>query len=151
MKENKFCQSCGLLAGNFSEILIGPCGMNCGICYAFLRVKNKCPGCRCFNAEEPVSIARCKIRNCEFIKTGKVKYCFECAPYPCKNIKNLDKRYRTKYNMSEIENLEYIKEKGVTELVERERIKWTCPDCGGTINVHKQVCSECKKEVKVNS
>ena len=26
--------------------LIAPCGMNCGICYGYLREKNKCPGCR---------------------------------------------------------------------------------------------------------
>lgn len=28
------------MSGNFSEVLIGPCGMNCGICYAFLKEKN---------------------------------------------------------------------------------------------------------------
>ncbi len=26
--------------------LIAPCGMNCGICLAYLRTKNVCPGCR---------------------------------------------------------------------------------------------------------
>ncbi len=29
---------------NFS--IIAPCGMNCSICMAYLRGKNKCPGCR---------------------------------------------------------------------------------------------------------
>jgi len=133
------------MTSNFSEKLIGPCGMNCGICYAFLRTKNKCPGCRNFDADEPVSIARCKIRNCDNVKTGQVNFCYECSTYPCKRLKDLDMRYRKKYHMSEIENLEYIKEKGVAELVERERKRWTCSDCGGTINVHKQVCSECGK------
>ncbi len=84
--------------------LIAPCGMNCGICYAYLREKDKCLGCMLFNAKEPVSIARCKIRNCEIIQKVKVKYCFECNNFPCKNLKQLDKRYRTKYNISEIEN-----------------------------------------------
>ena len=131
------------MSGNISEVLIGPCGMNCGICYAFLRKKNSCPGCRLFNEEEPVSITMCKVRNCEFIKSKNVEFCFECKSYPCKNLKNLDKRYRTKYNMSEIENLENIKEYGLTCFVENERKKWTCSDCGGTINVHKKICSNC--------
>ena len=102
--------------------LIAPCGMNCGICYAYLREKNKCPGCRLFSAKEPVSIARCKIRNCEIIQKGKVKYCFECDNFPCKNLKQLDKRYRTKYNMSEIENLEYIKKNGIRKFVSMKKL-----------------------------
>lgn len=27
------------------KTLIAPCGMNCQLCYAFQREKNKCPGC----------------------------------------------------------------------------------------------------------
>lgn len=133
------------MSGNFSEALIAPCGMNCGICSAFLRAKNKCPGCRLFTGDKPVSRARCIIRNCEFIKGDNPGFCFNCDDYPCKRLKNLDKRYRNKYKMSEIENLEYIKDKGIAKLIEKERIKWTCSHCGGTINVHKQVCSECGK------
>jgi hypothetical protein len=121
--------------------------MNCGICYAHLREKNKCPGCRLFNAEDPISIANCKIRNCDLIKTRKAKYCFECDSYPCKNLKNMDKRYRSKYNMSEIENLECIKEYGVNKLIKKEKEKWTCSQCSGIVNVHKQVCSQCGKKV----
>ncbi|MEW5736373.1 MAG: DUF3795 domain-containing protein [Thermodesulfobacteriota bacterium] len=122
---------------------IAPCGMNCGICYAYLRVKNQCPGCRTFAAEEPVSIARCKIRNCELVKQGKVKFCFECQTFPCKNLKNLDKRYRTKYGMSEVENLEYIRENGIEKFIRNEKKRWACPQCGGTMCVHKKRCSKC--------
>jgi hypothetical protein len=126
--------------------LIAPCGMNCGICYAYLREKDKCPGCRLFNAKEPVSIARCKIKNCEIIQKGKVKYCFECDNFPCKNLKHLDKRYRTKYNMSEIENLEYIKKNGIRKFISNEKTRWACSKCGGTICVHKGYCYSCGKK-----
>ncbi len=126
--------------------LIAPCGMNCGICYAYLREKDKCPGCRLFNTKEPVSIARCKIKNCEIIQKGKVKYCFECDNFPCKNLKYLDKRYRTKYNMSEIENLEYIKKNGIRKFVSNEKTRWACSKCGGTICVHKGYCYSCGKK-----
>lgn len=30
---------------SFDKSLIAPCGMNCGTCIAYLRDKNKCPGC----------------------------------------------------------------------------------------------------------
>jgi hypothetical protein len=126
--------------------LIAPCGMNCGICYAYLRDKNKCPGCRFFHSQEPVSIARCKIKNCEFLKNGMFEYCFECQNYPCKNLKNLDKRYRNKYNMSEIDNLEIIRKYGIRKLIENEKVKWSCPECNGTINVHKGTCSKCRSK-----
>ncbi len=29
---------------------------------------------------------------------GKLRFCFECESYPCKRLKALDKRYRTKYH-----------------------------------------------------
>jgi hypothetical protein len=125
--------------------LIAQCGMNCGICMAYLREKNKCPGCRLFNAKEPVSIARCKIKNCEVIRKSKIKYCFECSSFPCKNLKHLDKRYRTKYNMSEIENLDYIRKNGIRKFVQNEKMRWSCSECGRTICVHKGYCYSCGK------
>lgn len=123
--------------------LIAPCGMNCGICMAYLREKNKCPGCRLFNAKEPVSIARCKIKNCEVIQKDKIKYCFECNSFPCKNLKHLDKRYQTKYNMSMIENLNNIEKLGIRAFVKNEKMRWSCSECGGTICVHKGYCYSC--------
>ena len=126
-----------------SNNLIAPCGMNCGICYTYLRKKNKCPGCRFFNSEKPVSIARCKIRNCEKIKDKKINFCFECDKFPCKRLKDLDKRYRTKYNMSEIENLEMIRDKGLDFFLKDQGTRWKCKKCGGIICVHKKMCLDC--------
>jgi hypothetical protein len=128
--------------------LIAPCGMNCGICYAYLRKKNHCPGCRSFYADEPVSIARCKIRNCEFIKSGVIKFCFKCNDFPCKILKRLDKRYRTKYHMSEIANLEFIRKYGIKKFIEEEKIKWTCGKCGGAICAHTGACFICGAGLK---
>ena len=44
--------------------LIAPCGMNCGICMAYLREKNKCPGCRVIDINKSISVQKCKIKNC---------------------------------------------------------------------------------------
>lgn len=120
--------------------LIAPCGMNCGICSAHLREKNPCPGCRLLKTIRP-SVANCKMRTCKL--RGKAKFCFACKAFPCPKLQHLDERYRTKYNMSEIENLEQIKKNGVRDFIKKEKIKWTCPKCGGTINVHKGICSKC--------
>ena len=125
-------------------LLIAPCGMNCTICMAYLRDKNRCPGCRAFNSTEPVSIARCKIRNCELIKTNSIKYCFECSDYPCASVKHLDKRYRTKYGMSMIENLQALKAVGVKKFMEKEKSKWACKKCGKMLCVHRDNWHICK-------
>lgn len=126
--------------------LIAPCGMNCGICYAYLREKNKCPGCRFFNTTKPISIARCKIKNCKYFKNSKIQFCFECDNFPCENLKHLDKRYRTKYRMSEISNLENIKKYGIRKFIKNEKKRWSCLKCGGIICVHKGCCYDCGKK-----
>jgi hypothetical protein len=46
----------------------------------------------------------------------------------------LDKRYREKYGMSEIENLKTIKEKGMEYFLKSQKTKWVNSD--GTFCVH---------------
>lgn len=123
--------------------LIAPCGMNCGVCMAYLRDRNKCPGCHGENATKPVSCTRCIIVNCEVIKTNQSGFCFECPKYPCLRLKQLDKRYRTKYAMSMIENLEYIHENGLRSFSLKEKKRWRCSKCGGVICVHRGYCFNC--------
>ncbi len=122
---------------------IAPCGMNCGICIAYLREKKKCPGCRGKNENKSISCINCIIVNCEELNKNNYRFCFECAEIPCKRLKNLDKRYRTKYHMSMLDNLTYIKEKGIEEFLEKEKQKWGCPICGGMISCHNGLCYHC--------
>jgi hypothetical protein len=124
--------------------LIAPCGMNCGVCMAYLREKNKCPGCRGNNENKSISCVRCIIKNCRILKQNKLGFCSEkCKKYPCIRLRNLDKRYRTKYNMSMIENLENIKTKGIKKFLKNQKIKYTCSKCNGTICVHRSFCINC--------
>ena len=52
--------------------------------------------------------------------------------------------------MSMIENLEFIKNFGIRNLMEREKYKWTCNNCGDTICVHDSCCAGCgKKDIKL--
>ena len=101
--------------------LIGPCGINCAICLAHLRANNPCSGCNVDDPHKPKTRLNCKIKNCT---ERKGKFCFECAKFPCDHLKHLDKRYRQKYDMSEIENLEFIRDKGIHKFIENERKKW---------------------------
>ena len=132
-------------AVNFDKSLIAPCGMNCGTCIAYLRVKNKCPGCRIYSANKAVSVKRCVITSCSNLDRTASKFCYDCETYPCKRLKQLDKRYRTKYKTSFIENLTIIKDKGIDNFLIFESKRRTCPDCGSVLSVHRDHCLVCLK------
>ncbi len=133
------------------ENLIAPCGMNCSLCIAYQFKENDlnkqgfrktyCSGCiprgkNCMHMGD----------SCELLEKGKIRFCFECEKYPCKRLKALDKRYRTKYHMSMIENLNSIKENGVLGFLKTEEVKWHCSECGGTICCHNGLCLNCNLE-----
>jgi hypothetical protein len=120
--------------------------MNCGICMAFLRDKNRCPGCRAEDAPQTAARVRCAIFNCDLIRTGGAKFCLIRDESPCRRLKALDRRYRSRYRMSMIENLAAIRAGGIRRFAADEKRRWTCPDCGGTINVHRAVCSACGRK-----
>ncbi|MCD4670337.1 MAG: DUF3795 domain-containing protein [Actinomycetia bacterium] len=130
--------------------LIAPCGMNCGICIGHLRDRNKCDGCRNSYENKPEACRKCIIIRCDNLKKTKSKFCSEkCEKFPCTRLKNLDKRYRTKYNMSMLENLKNIEKLGIRAFVKNEKVRWACSECGGIISVHRGYCSECgKKKIK---
>lgn len=130
------------------ETLIAPCGMNCSLCISYQSMEkdlNKkgfhrkyCPGC----------IPRGK--NCTFMKDqcellgkGLVRFCYECKDFPCKRLKALDKRYRTKYHMSMIENLKLMQENGMELFLEKEEKTWGCSTCDGLICCHNGLCMSC--------
>lgn len=124
--------------------LIAPCGMNCGICMAYLREKNHCPGCRGDDGLKQPSCRVCVATHCD---KREGRYCYDCPDMPCRRIKTLDKRYRTKYHMSMVDNLAFIKEHGEEAFLEKERKKWRCPECGGQLICHRTSCPACGKEV----
>jgi len=110
--------------------LIAPCGMNCGLCLGYLRAENKCPGCFAGRKVSGRAI-KCSRRSCEK-RSGE--YCFSCAEFPCKSIQALDTRYRERYGMSEIDNLNNIKENGIEAFLLQEEAKWVNSE--GTYCVH---------------
>ena len=122
--------------------LIAPCGMNCCICMAYLREKNKCTGCRGSDTNKPITRKHYKIKTCGKLNS---EFCYDCEDFPCDKLYHLDKRYRTKYHMSMIENLKSIKTNGIKHFLKQEE-KWKCPDCGGVICCHNGICFSCGLE-----
>ncbi len=132
--------------------LIAPCGMNCGICVSFLgytiegkKRKHVCVSCRSRSHQ----CAFLKQR-CDKLAAKHIEYCFECTDFPCANLRALDKRYRYKYGMSMIENLKYIKAKGIERFLKNEQERWRCPSCGGIICVHNGKCYTCNQTREAN-
>lgn len=137
-------QNVKMKKSRISKKLIAICGMNCHLCLAYKREKNGCLGCRAEIGLRLEYCDRCKIRNCETAINKKLTYCYHCESYPCKSIKHIDKRYRTKYSMSMIENFEFIKHSGIREFLLNEEKKWTCPECGQILCAHRPRCLSCQ-------
>lgn len=127
--------------------MIAPCGMNCGLCIGHLREKKPCAGCfKKDAANKPENCRSCAIVNCELLAGSKSGFCFECEKYPCTRLKKLDLRYRNRYGMSMIDNLEFIKESGLENFLKNEEQRWACNVCGSGLCVHRSYCLNCKTE-----
>ncbi len=131
-----------------NEDLIASCGMNCSLCRSYQAMNNDlkkqgfgykyCPGCtprgeNCLHMGD----------QCELLAKGLVRFCFECDAFPCKRLMSLDKRYRTKYHMSMIENLTFIQANGIESFLQKEESQWRCPECDGLICCHNGLCMQC--------
>lgn len=124
--------------------LIAPCGMNCRLCRAYMRDRKACPGCRGVDSIKPKTRVYCTIKKCAKRAKDNFKYCFACDSFPCQNLRHLDNRYRAKYGISMIENLNIIGEFGIRHFISKEKEKWMCPECGGVICVHEPRCLFCE-------
>jgi hypothetical protein len=128
---------------SISPELIAPCGINCRLCRAYPREKKACPGCRGDAPWKSNACVVCQIKTCAKRAAGKFEYCFDCDEFPCTRLMHLDKRYRTRYATSVIDNLRSIQGMGIQKFVEAENVKWTCPECGAMLCMHKPACLAC--------
>jgi len=136
------------MAPNFTADLVAPCGMNCGLCKAYLAYSHGVPRKR--GEVTHCSGCRARDKNCAFIKrdcpqkVGKqLQFCYKCSVFPCERLSKLDANYRIRYNMSMIENQKQIKEKGMSEFLKTQAEKYRCPKCGDVVSVHDGKCYAC--------
>lgn len=146
-----------MATNKFTPELIAPCGMNCGICKAYLAYTHDvqcqrgkvthCAGC----------IPRGKncyvLRGCSKLRKHEIQSCSQCDTVPCKYLAHLDKRYRERYDMSMVENIKELKTKGIDAFLKDQQQKYRCPNCGKIICVHDRKCYSCGsvKEKKSNT
>jgi catechol 2,3-dioxygenase-like lactoylglutathione lyase family enzyme len=135
----------------YAEDLIAPCGMNCRICLGYFgyttsgkKRKMKCIGCK----PRDKSCAFLK-KYCKKLTKKEINYCYECSDFPCKHLEKIDEGYRKRYNMSMIENLEYIRDNGMDNFLNQQQKKYKCSECGGVICVHNGICYSCGKQLSI--
>jgi len=128
--------------------LIAPCGANCAVCGRYLALRydvnrkgmrmSYCAGCRPRNR-------KCAFitKNCKLLLSKKIEFCYECGNFPCKRLKRLDGRYQKFFRTSFVENLEYIKNKGMAKFLKAQQEKWRCSKCGEVICCHNGLCFNC--------
>jgi len=132
----------------FTPELIAPCGMNCGICKAYLAYSRGVP----YKKGEVSHCTGCFMRNkncafikrdCEKLRKKQIRFCYECADMPCKELVKLDLYYSARYGMSMVENQKMIQEKGMGAFLQSQVEEYQCPSCGDIISVHDGKCYAC--------
>lgn len=121
---------------------IAPCGVICQLCLGFQREKNQCVGCN-NTGYKPYHCTVCSIKTCAEKQGDDQLLCMECPKFPCRRIKDLDKRYRLKYGESPVENLSNFKAISSSLFIDGMKAKWTCGTCGHLLCVHSKACLHC--------
>jgi hypothetical protein len=132
----------------FTVDLIAPCGINCGICKAYLaysrgvpKEKGKvshCTGCRA--RDKKCAFIK---RDCAKLREKQIRFCYECPQMPCERLAKLDALYVARYGMSMVENQKMLKEKGAEAFLKSQAEKYRCPKCGDVVSVHDGKCYAC--------
>ncbi len=127
------------------ENMIAPCGISCFACYArFPKKKEPCPGCR---AQNDLHIRKscqvCEIRHCSSERA--LRFCAECEDFPCVKLKPVYKRYKSIHKI-DLEQNGQAAVRNMDAYLTQQRMLYACKNCGGIINMHYNVCSECGEE-----
>lgn len=121
---------------------LAPCGVICDLCLAFQRDRNKCVGCLA-EGSKPYHCTVCSIKDCPEKQGDPTILCSLCKKYPCRRLKDLNKRYCAKYGESLLKNLESARKDGLEAFIAASSTKWLCPGCGQLLCVHSGKCLHC--------
>ncbi len=135
----------------FKAALVAPCGMNCNVCSGYLALTHEIP-----KARGRISHCRGCGRNgkmCAYLRTwcaplrnDEVRFCFQCADFPCSRLKHLDGRYRDRYSVSLIDNLKFIRSRGIQKFLRAQQRLWRCPKCRTDVrSIHNGKCYSCNR------
>lgn len=119
--------------------MVAPCGMNCNLCsWVQDPAKPGCPGCRprgrgCVH----------KKGLCTKLARREIYFCYLCGDFPCPSLSAIEARYTRTHHYSFIENLRFIRSRGLPAFLRRETKRYTCPSCGDLLTVHADKCPHC--------
>ncbi len=131
----------------FTAKMIAPCGLDCSLCVQAQLEVDPCPGCN--GPDEPnkpeFCSKYCGIVNCEKRIRNGWEFCDVCPDFPCEDVMEKENRYTSQYPLHEspMENLKFIREKGMEEFLKIEKEHWACSNCGEPIAVRTGRCCRC--------
>lgn len=86
--------------------------------------------------------AKCQIRLCEKIQTGKTR-CSECNDFPCSRLSSFSNDGMP-HHLEILDNLRQIQNIGIQAWIAQEEERWACPECHSTLSWYDTVCPSCK-------
>ena len=74
-------------------------------------------------------------------------WCFECREFPCQRLRDFLPIHVVNgisHHARLIEELQYIKERGMEGWIEKQNQEGSCPRCGRMLYWHDRVCPGCQ-------
>lgn len=68
-----------------------------------------------------------------------------CSRFPCARIKDLSQRYVKNYSIDLVQNGNEARA-DMAAFLRAQRERFACPACGGIVDQHRGVCSECGRK-----
>lgn len=123
-------------------MIVAPCGVICNLCLGFQRTANRCAGCNEMG-DKTQHCNVCSIKRCPEKQGNPRLLCSACTKFPCRRIRDLEKRYTTRYGESPIGNLQAIEKFGMETFSREQAEVWRCGTCGELLCVHRENCLHC--------
>jgi hypothetical protein len=149
--------------------LVGICGIYCGTCPSYLASRENdaaelerrskemgytieelhCDGCHSDKVMPSCIECRPGFRKCA--SEHGVTWCFECADFPCQRLedfKNVHIVDGISHHEHLIEELQYIKDRGIESWLEKMGREGRCPRCGKRLYWFVRDCPDCHAFIK---
>ena len=145
--------------------LVGICGIYCGTCpmylvpryhdlefidknsreYGLPAEEIRCDGCLSDQLFPPCRVCRHGFRQCAREKNAT--WCFQCQDFPCSRLQSfLDIHVvdGISHHAKLIEELQYMKERGIEDWLEKQDREGRCPKCGRVPYWFDRKCTNCQ-------
>jgi len=149
--------------------LVGICGLYCGTCPRYLAYREndvqqlhgisqetgvpieeiRCDGCLSDKVFPICMECRHGFRQCA--REKDVTWCFECRDFPCQRLMDFTDIHIVNglsHHVDVIEDLQYMKEHGVEQWVQKKEKAGRCPKCGNRLYWFVRECSKCHARVR---